>query len=73
MVRIALAQPHQEPRDIGLGDRGRIVDAFVPEELGVPAQVPPVRGQGVGCQAAFDAEVVQIGADRPLQRRGTGR
>jgi hypothetical protein len=42
MVRVALAQPYQETRDIVLGDRGRIVDPFVAEVSGVPPQVPPV-------------------------------
>jgi len=42
MVRVALAQPYQETRDIVLGDRGRIVDPFVAEVPGVPPQVPPV-------------------------------
>jgi hypothetical protein len=48
---------------------GQVVDATPGQEAGVPPQVTTVGLQGVVGESALDDQVVEVGADRPLQRR----
>ncbi|GAA4718488.1 hypothetical protein GCM10023349_43100 [Nocardioides conyzicola] len=66
MLGVALAQAHEEVDDGRLGDLVEVVDAALRQVADVPAQVAPVRRQGVGREPALDREVVEVGADRPL-------
>ena len=74
-VGVAAAQRDEEVADVGLGDLGQVVDAAQRQVLGVAAQIAPVRAQGVGGDAAFDGQVVEVALQlvvrgpRPRRRR----
>ncbi|BCJ67959.1 hypothetical protein GCM10009779_57410 [Polymorphospora rubra] len=69
VVGVALAQPGDVRGDLRGPDRGEVVDAVGRERVEVAVQVPPVRGEGVRRQSAFDGQVVEVGADRTPQGR----
>lgn len=70
VVLVAGAEPAQVPRDVSLGDRVEDFEAATAEELRVPAEVAPVRGERVRREALLGAKVVEIAADRTGDLRG---
>jgi hypothetical protein len=63
MIVITLPQPGQVGRHIGVGHLSQVGPAGGRQHVRVPGQVPAVRRQRVGGQAAFDQQMVQVAAD----------
>jgi hypothetical protein len=68
MVGVALTQVSQELGDDVLLDPTEVVDTATGQEPDVAPQVTAVGLEGVLRQATLDDQVVEVGAERPLDR-----
>ena len=57
----------RKPETVSSVIEAEIVDAGVRQVLQVAAQVAPVRSEGIGRESLLDRQVVEVGADRPVQ------
>jgi hypothetical protein len=67
---VPFPEPGQEGGDILLRDVGQVGEPGRRELVEVAAQVPAVRRQRVGGEAALDGQVVQVRRDGPGRGRG---
>jgi hypothetical protein len=70
MVGVTFPQPRQEPPHLPRPDVSEGANTSLGEQLGVPVEIPTVRGECVRGQRAFHGEMVQIVTDGCVKRCG---